>query len=86
MSPRYPNAGVATTYFELVTSMRAMLRLVLEPALRGEAIPTLSTEKEIKTVHEFAARIRQTGAAVAVQIPQLTCTTRLDLHTPFTLE
>lgn len=30
--------------------MRAMLRMVLEPALRGEPIPTLSTEAEISTV------------------------------------
>lgn len=77
--------GMANSYFELVTTMRALLQRTLQPEDAESTGGLEDKETELRKLHDYVRRQLQNPKAVTVQVPQLTSSKPLNLHEPFTL-
>lgn len=76
--------GLAHSYFELITSMRALLQRTLMPE-EGIYPGEEDREIELNRLHEFIKRRLNNPVKTPVQIPQLTSAgPPINLHEPFT--
>lgn len=78
--------GLAKSYYELVTTMRALLQRTLMPE---EGIYPGEEERdvELKRLHEYIQRRVNNPVKTPVQIPQLSSAgPPISLHEPFTFE
>jgi len=79
----YPQAKIASTYFELVTSMRALLSMLLTPQLAGKETPRIRALGS--STADFSDALHEMVDPIPMQVPQLFASERIDLHAPFTL-